>query len=272
MLSGVALLILGAGTAPGQAPRWTVPYVEAGGGRVSYQETATISPLTSEWEASMFTLGGGVRSLPETGPGWLFDGYLGMGVSGTDEETWAQSGAVVQYNDLDWFRFDLGGDVGWYWPFERGWVAPTGWGVLRSDQYSRDHFVTDEGTLSTPPGSVDEDVGLVLFGAAVEGGVALDHAATWTLEGRLSAGWVAYSEASNSLLGDVEGNGGQLVDLSLALGWRSQSHSIWHAGIRYELQDLEGGTSVSETDDYMVEWPDNELEMFSLFFSWRTEI
>ena len=93
---------------------------------------------------------------------------------------------------------------------------------------------------------------------------------------RLSVVIPAFNEAENSYYDEtIEGDGGTILGLRGGLEWQAAPNHTFAAALKYDYQDLEGGTkNVVGFDELRnlsagtVEWPDNELERLSLEASW----
>ncbi len=241
-------------------------------GSAEYTEEVSLSPTDSDWEADTLGIRGrvgwrlnaGLR-LAATAEGWI---------SEETTERWTESGRLVQENDMFISGVRLQGEIGY--PLlhgDRMQLTPALAGMASFQRYDRSDFVLipEEERLA---GGVTEDVRILAVGPAARLQVRLTPDVQ--LGGRLQYGAVVYSHADNSAFGEVDGDGGEILEGSIRLGWSPQTaHTFW-IGAWFSDQSLDGGETTRESGIPFfpivdIEWPENELQRAGLEFGWRVD-
>lgn len=245
--------------------------MQIGLGRAEYAETGSITPILSDWEGSALLFGAGLTLKPSDAP--LFRLRQSFWVADEDVESWREQGQLVQLNQMNVYGLEFVVDVGHaFVESRRGRLR--GWAGLgfRQQEFERSEFDLI-GRENPDIGVVDESISAGFVRLALDGTVAVSRAVS--LEGDFSVGLVFFNEANNSLLGDVEGEGGTLVSGRIALAWQIDDLNKVSLGVHGEVQDLEGDTSLSGISlrdgnivEQVIEWPDNELILSGLDLRW----
>lgn len=185
---------------------------------------------------------------------WEFAGDFSYGQTDTRTETWNVDGIQVQHNDLDFSRANgrvsLGKILHWdrIKPLK---VTPFVNYGFRYIDFVRNHF--DFLGIRT-----DTEVTEKYYIHYAGGGLKLDTKLTNRLHllGTGSCAYVFYNRAHNSLLGNIDGDGGIIADGSLNMEY--SINNLWKivGGGFAEFQSLNGGTSS------IAFWPDNTLNIF----------
>ncbi|MBP7216468.1 MAG: hypothetical protein KBA46_04200 [Candidatus Omnitrophica bacterium] len=195
-------------------------------------------------------------------------GSVAIGGALTDTETWYVGGPQYQTNDLNFFRTDLkimAGkwfNTGSYLAEKTTWNMPAylqnlilepygGYG-FRYISFRRSNF--NILNLITSTDVVDERYYLSHLDIGVELKTKLTD--RWSLRAASAYGWVFSNEAHNDSLGDIDGEGGHIVDSLLDLSYTINDRLKLTLGGFVELQKLRGGES-----DIAI-WPDNTLNIF----------
>lgn len=246
--------------------------LELGVGSAEYSEQVAIAPVESAWDATAVQVG---ASLVTSGRSPLLARLQGL-FWATDEaeETWRESGALVQRNQLEASGAEFGADLGV--PIvraERGRVRGWGGAAYRNQQFDRSAF---ESSLlgSADFGAVGERYDVVLVRAELEGRLSL--ATSLFVEAGGLAGYAVYTRADNDLLGTIDSSGGTVLEGRLDVGWQANERHAFSAGVRWGAQDLEGETESRGVErlgggnfaQRIVEWPDNQWDTALFAVRW----
>jgi len=246
-------------------------------GSISYEENLTIFPIDSDWDAAMALLG--VNWEPVLAP--HFSVILDGATWGSTEETeeWTEDSRLRQRNDLFAGGLDL--FLGFGFPFGVGTpyrIKPYAGFGYSYQSFERSDFVLygPGGSIERDPGSVEEEFFLVSVAAGVTAEAEITE--SWTLVTDARFTHVVDYDADNSDLGDVNGDGGDVVDLGAGVRWRWKPGRDIYAGLRAISQDLEGDTEIRLFEEGgsivpgTVELPDNELVRITGVLALRLEI
>jgi len=242
------------------------------GGYVSYEERVSIDPTVSEWQAAA----GGVYGVL-SGKGRDLNANLRFNYTRSLDETeeWFARGFLAQRNDMEISALEFVGEVGF--PFEidgsTEFIPHLGLGY-RYQQFSRSDFQTAAPGFSDL-GRVDETYDLIFLNAAV----VVDHA--FSIESgvkvRADIGWFLHNEAENSYVGEViEGDGGFFTRLAADWYWNIQPDQQLGLGVYFEHQALRGSVDTFSIEssgqgrqEFIVEWPDNDLDRVGVKAGWH---
>jgi hypothetical protein len=251
----------------------------AGVGRLDYEETVSLEPVRSDWNATVLTVGG--RWLYVNPAGYKLRVISSVWRTGDDTETWADDSGLRQRNDLAVRGFDGAGDFGLDLrpPGASGQTLFTLWGGLgyRWQEFERSSFFTPNETSGLENVTVDESYDIAYGRLALEASGPLSE--RWSWSGEILGGAVFYNKADNALLGSIEGDGGFMAAAGAHVWHQPRARHRVGAGIRYDLQDLDGGdrTRFFTLEDgrvvpEVVEWPDNELSRILVDLQWMVEL
>ena len=270
------------GTSPSSAKKsWksakivTTAWVSVGGGSVEYEEHVTIEPIDSNWEGNLVRLDGGVDIRDVNN--WLFKGAFGFWAADDDRERWSEFGDTIQENDLSVSGFDVQGMMG-YPVFEDPsyTIAPFVGLEFHHTGFERSDFVSFRDVDVSDIGTVEEDY--TIFDMVFALSVYSKLTERLSFNGLFSYGYVFHNEADNDALGEIDGDGGDIITLTGSLGYRLKKNHELFLGVRYFNQDLDGGQDeiIAFNGDALVraplEWPDNELNLVTVEIGWRGKL
>lgn len=248
----------------------------AGIGRVTYQESVSLDPVDSDWDAAALTIGGAWTYANPSG--YLLRGTLSGWWTGSETEVWTGGGSVLQRNDLELYGGELGGDFGIHLHRDEAWTVRL-WGGLGYawQEFERSAFDTPQGNDVLGGRSVGESYDVVYVRLALDADAVLST--RWRWSGQVLGGPVFFNEAENELLGTIEGDGGLILSASTFLWYQPWTRSRVGVGVMALYQELDGAASELYTrlEDgsvvrNAVEWPDNELTQLSAEVRWAMDL
>jgi len=228
------------------ASNWDVEFLNRIGGATYQEEYSTID---SDWSAFYYEGIIAVNYFQEKGLVGRFD--LGFPVTASAEEQWNVSGTKYQTNDLKFWAIESNIELGYAMPIivdkmPFSLLGGYGFNFMR---FTRTNF--NVLNIITSTAIVDEDYWV----HHLDIGGKLDYKISDKLKMDLKAmfGFVVYNSAHNSVLGDVDGDGGYVFRTESNIAYSlSKSWALILGGF-FTLQHLEGGTSGN------LVWPDNDL-------------
>lgn len=238
----------------------------AGPGRIGYEETVSIVPVRSEWEAPA-----GRVEVRAAFPHWRvpFYGKLALSNSLTDVEQWREEGRLVQENDLTYIGSEIGAGIQFPLVETSSFrILPRLGGVLSVERYERDHFIflVENSTLF----NVDQKIAENVLSAGPSAGISI-----WaSLSDRVSisleteAVWLVHAEAENEGFDvRIEDGEGWVWDGRVSLLLQS-ADTRQHLGLSLHASIQEITGDVVTRLDGTYEWPDNRLEEIYLELQW----
>ncbi len=255
----IALLLLAAAGAARAEPEVRIGAIA---GAVTYRESASIRPLRSRWDGPFVGLAGsGTFRFPESLVSLRLRGDLWTTPDRT--EAWREDGERVQTNDLGVTGLSAGADLVLPLASEPGLRGLLG-ATWQFQNFRRDRFELRGRPDQIRTGRVDENVSVLALGGGAEADLPLGRGWTWRVGAR--ADIVVWSEASNTALGTIRGDGGMLLTAESHLEWALGGDRRLFLGLGWHLQDLRGDsrdTTARLGPDLRIpvtiEWPDNRL-------------
>jgi hypothetical protein len=259
--------------APPKKQSATAMGVEVEVGKVSYEEDVSIRPVDSEWEASYIGLSGHAQvQYPQ---GLVLRGRMGAWGSGEDTEKWSEEGTLVQRNDMDIWGLEVGGDIGVaIHPSAKVRVMPFAGLGYRAQRFERSRFeFIPPDPAQSEIGRVTEDFDILFIRVGAELEVQASDKLGFYLRG--SVGEALTYEADNSAFDEeISGDGGRIVQAAAGITYRLNRQQRIGAGIRYDMQDMEGDVELIQFQDLLaqLELPDNELERVAAEVTWQIDL
>jgi hypothetical protein len=195
--------------------------------------------------------------------------------SSEEEETWTALGRVAQKDDLWVGGGEAVAEIGYALGGESGTrLVPTGGIGFLFQRFERSGFRLFGSEETSIEETVQEDFEV----AFVRAGAELQQALTERLQlyAQGNYGYVFYYNADNSAFGELDGEGGNILEGRLGLRWQVSTDTTLSAGIRYYNQDLDGDseerTFIAEDGSSfpgIIELPDNELTRVGGEVTWQ---
>ncbi len=221
-------------------------------GTLSYEEDASSVGVTSDLGSSYGKLN---IEYGESNEEQLEAGiHISLFQSLEDEENWHLGGfGLIQTNDTDLWGVNASANLGWAFVIhdeieESVILTPYAGYGYRFWEFSRSNFNVLGTVVEVGEVSEDYNIHYLDFGSRL----------IWNVSRKTSFkvgwgyGWVRFTEANNSELGKIEGEGGRIIQWDVALSYLFSENVAAFAGFGFESQNLDGGTSGN------VIWPDNE--------------
>lgn len=216
-------------------------------GGVTYKED--YSNVDSDWNAFYYEGLLSVNYFKENSLIGRID--FGMPLASSSEETWRVSGAKYQTNDMKFWGMESNIELGYAMPVisDKMLAAMLGGYGFSFTRFTRTNF--NVLNIITSTAIVDEDYWV----HHIDIGGKLVYSVNEKLKVDLKGifGFVVYNSAHNSVLGDVEGEGGYLVKTETNIDYDIAENWALTLGGFFTLQHLEGDTKGNLT------WPDNDL-------------
>jgi hypothetical protein len=229
-------------------------------GRATYQENIRdVGYVDSDWEALR---GGFQAEVSELKAHW-YAFVLEGAIWGTDEgeEEW-NADSFRQTNNLKVWGWGGKALIGATLPIgEKALITPLVGVDYRRQSFSRSEFKVNYIPVDTE--TVTEKYPVFSAGGGLNAEVFLPQG--FGLFGRVLYFDVIDSRAENSLLGDIDGDGGEIWSVEAGMEWTDNLSFALGAAVSYELQKLDGGTD----DSGSLEWPENKLESIALVGAFR---
>jgi len=253
ILAALALLLPGAAWPIGIELR---PYF----GRATYEEDVRdVAHIDSDWES---LLGGFKAEVSELKARW-YAFILEGTIWGTfeEEEKW-EADSFRQTNDLNVWGWEGKALIGVTIPIgAQALITPLGGVSYRRQSFSRNEFKINYVPVDME--TVTEKYPIFSAGGGLNAEVFLPKG--FGLFGRVLYFDVIESKAENSILGDIDGDGGEIWSVEAGMEWTDGVSFALGAAASYEWQRLDGGTD----DSGLAEWPENELESIALVGAFR---
>jgi len=265
----VLVLIVSTSAFCAEEPGWKFD-VSYGVGVADYVEEAKISPVKSDWSA----LGADLMLEAQKKQGRVYP-FVRVRLTGTDqdEETWKEEGVLVQTNDMTMTGVDVHAGVEIPQSLQKGTVFYTLGFTAGFQNFERENFVRmlDETLIVAPDLTITEVV--QTYGAG--GGLAYEFPLneSWELGVESSFFWFFYTYADNDGFDTgIEGDGGGAWESAFWLSKRLKNPGQT-MGLKFyaDVQWTEGGDTLSDSGESVVEWPDSDWQYLSLALFWRGE-
>ena len=217
---------------------------------VSYEEED--ADITSDWSTFYHRTSLNVANNDKEN----FEGEVefGMFYTATDTENWDVGSLEYQTNDMYFWGLDAQVLGGWAINFEDTpfTVTPLGGYGYKFIRFSRTDFNILNIITSTEV--VDEDFNIHHLDLGAKFDYELNEKTN--IFAKSLFGFVIYNEADNSSLGDIEGDGGYIIDTEIGLNYFYKDNMSLKLSGFINLQHLDGG------DKDKVIWPDNDLNVY----------
>ncbi len=229
-------------------------------GRATYEENVRDgAEINSDWNA---LLGGFRAEFSELKAHWyafVLEGAIWT--SDENEEKW-DAASFQQTNDLKVWGWEGKALIGATIPIgEQALITPLAGISYRRQSFSRSDFKFNYVPVDME--TVTEKYPVFSAGGGVHAEVFLPKG--FALYGRVLCFGVVDAKAENSLLGDIDGDGGEIWSAEAGMEWTDGVSFAVGAAAAYDWQRLDGGSD----DSGGVEWPENTLETMALVGAFR---
>jgi hypothetical protein len=232
-------------------------------GLVDYQETVSIDPTSSDWRSGFVGLDATLRYNKDqlranfSGDFWYsFDA----------EEEWRFLGFLAQRNDMNVYGLDWLAEVGYQMdPQGEASITPYIGLGYRFQEFSRNNFDLFRDGFGDL-GRVNETFDLFLINGAVELENRLSPQSLLNI--RADLGVIFVNQAVNTAIpGTLEGDGGFVFKVEGLWRLEISPNQSFQLGVYVEHQENNGSVETRKStsgEDFIVEWPDNDLERFGI--------
>jgi hypothetical protein len=232
-------------------------------GLVDYQENVSIEPTVSSWRSGFVGLDATVHYRKDR---LRANVSGGLWRSSDAEEQWRIVGLLGQRNDMEVYGLDWLAEVGYDLDLQEEVSITSFIGLgYRFQEFSRSNFDLFR-VESEYVGRINESFDIFLVQAALEMENRLS--ATSLLQLRADLGHIFSNGAINTAIpGSLDGDGGFIFRASCQWTLQIKPNQSFLLGVYYDHQENLGTVAVRSTsagEDYIVEWPDNDLERMGI--------
>ena len=232
-------------------------------GLVDYQENVSIEPTVSSWRSGYVGLDATVHYRKDrlrahfSGDYWRsFDA----------EEEWRILGYLGQRNNMEVYGLDWLAEVGYDLDLQEEVSITSFIGLgYRFQEYSRRNFDV-LGAEFEDAGRINETFDVFLVQGALEMESRLS--AKSLLQLRADLGHIFSNRAINTAIpGSLDGDGGFIFRASCQWTLQMKPNQSFLLGVYFDHQENLGSVAARSTsagEDYIVEWPDNDLERMGI--------
>jgi hypothetical protein len=232
-------------------------------GLVDYQENVSIEPTESSWRSGYIGLEASVHYRKDR----LRANFSGDFWQSFDaEEQWQIFGLLGQRNDMEVYGLDWLAEVGYDLDLQEEVSITSFLGLgYRFQEFSRSNFESFRFEV--------EDVGRIneIFDVfLVQGALEMENrlSARSLLQLRADLGHIFSNRAINTAIpGSLAGDGGFIFRASCQWTFQIKPNQSFLLGVYFDHQENRGsvsGRSTSAGEDFIVEWPDNDLERMGI--------
>ncbi len=229
-----------------RAADWDIAFENKIGGTHYHEEYSTID---SKWNAFYYEGLISANYFKEKGLVGRVD--LGIPVTASAEEQWDVSSVKYQTDDMKFWGMEGNIELGYAMPIivDKMPFALLGGYGFNFTRFTRTNFIVLSKITSTA--IVDEDYWV--HHLDLGGKLVYNVSDKLKVDLKSMFGFVVYNSAHNSVLGDVNGDGGYTIRTETNVNYKYSENLALSLGGFFTFQHLEGGTSGN------LVWPDNDL-------------